>query len=219
MPKSVFGENFFWFEVLALAVSLGVVIFKRDMKSPFRTVVLYMAFIVAFEIIANMYRKDRILVIDTINRVVIPVEFLYMMFLGYFLLRSQKLRKWVLAAVAIYLLLFVKDLAFPSVGRARLLVTSYIAGVLGLTLVCAVLYYELLNSPRLEAFYREPVFWFFTGMLIFYLGTLPMHLYWNLASSRDVQLLIKLQALFNTLMCIMYVFFSVSMLSLLWKKD
>lgn len=219
MPNSVFGEFYFWLEVLAFITALAMVIMKRVTIPPFKTVCLYMGFIVISEIIANIFRKDRILVIDALNRIVVPVEFLYILFLGYLLLNSKQLRKWVLVAAAAYICLFITDLTISTVGKARLLVASYVTGVLGLTLLCAFLYYELLNSSRLSTFFREPVFWFFTGVLIFYLGTFPMHLYWNLATSRDVQLLIKLQALFNTLMCIMYIFYSISMLSFLWKKN
>lgn len=218
MNITVFREYYFWFEVAALVIATIALVRGRVRRTAFRTVPFYLAFIIAFDIINNLLRDDRILVTNIINRLIIPAEFVYILLLGYLLLESKTLRKWIMGAIILYLILLAKDWIFPS-GKARLYVTSYTTGVLGLVVLCAVLYYELLNSSRLFAFYREPVFWFFTGVLIFYLGTLPIHLYWNLAATHDRELLIKLKNLFDTLMCIMYFFYSLSMLSFLWKKD
>lgn len=219
MSIIVIREYYFWFEVIALLIATTVVLKGAAKGTGFRTVPIYLGFIIMWDIIANLLRDDRILVTNIINRLVIPAEFIYILLLGYRILESKKLRQWILAGLTIYLLLFAKDWAFPSAGKARLYVISYTVGVMSLVLLCAFSYYELLNSNQLFTFYRQPVFWFLTGVIIFYLGTLPIHLYWNLAATHDRTLLIKLKHLFDTLMCIMYFFYSISMLCFLWKKD
>jgi|GEM_PF-7000360 len=219
MNLPVFNEYYFWFEVSTLIIATFVTLTGKVNIPAFKTISLYMLFIVAFEIIADLLEDDRVLTSNLINRLVIPAEFAYILMFGYVLVRNKKLKKAVLVSLLLYVVMLAKDWFFPSGAKASLYVASYTAGVLALLLLCAFLYYELLNSASLFKFYKQPVFLFFTGVTIFYLGTLPIHLYWNLASSHDIPLLIKLKHLFDGLMCTMYVFFSFSMLAFLWNKD
>jgi hypothetical protein len=119
-----------------------------------------------------------------------------------------------LAFIFIYLIFFIADELLYRETYSRLYLRSYLAGVLGLLVIIIMYGYELLNSDRLFRFYKQPEFWICAGVLLFYLGTLPFHLAWNVASVKFVRAYANTKGIFYFLICTMYVFFSISILCL-----
>jgi len=219
MALSLFKEVYFWFEMLAFLVAVIIVISGRAKHTVFTTLPVYLGYLVAFDIGLCFVEQDRLLTAAITNRLIIPSEFLYIQLLGFVLLRNRKLKNTVLFFTCAYLVMFIIDWSLLDLKRAGLYIRSYTVGVLGMVAVTIMLFYELLNSNRLLSFYKQPVFWLCAGVLIFYLGTLPIHIYWNLATKLDVAVLVKLKYIFDSMMCAMYLFFVISMLSFLWKKN
>ncbi len=206
-----FSNLYFLFEVLALL--LCIVYAKRVKGSVIRFLPLYICAIVLFDLVA-FYRRYSGLSNTWINDVVIPFEFCYLMLLFRCFLVKGNLRKIVIMFLGIYLIFFVADVVFYRETYSRLYLRSYLAGVLGLLVIIVMYCYELMNSDKLFRFYRQPEFWICAGVLLFYLGTLPFHLAWNIASVKFAKAYINTKGIFYSLICIMYLFFSISIVCL-----
>jgi hypothetical protein len=172
-----------------------------------------MILIILFEVVA-FYRRSAGLINSWINDMVIPFEFCFLMLLCRNFLIKKKLKQLVLWIVLIYILFFAADECFYRQTYSRLYLRSYMAGVIGLLIIVVVYFYELLNSDKLFRFYRQPEFWICAGVLLFYLGTLPFHLAWNIASVKFAKAYINTKGIFYSLICIMYLFFSISIICL-----
>jgi hypothetical protein len=206
-----FPNLYFLFEVLTLL--LCIVYAKRIKGSTIRLLPFYIGVIVLFDIIA-FYRRFSGLPNTWINDVVIPFEFCYLMLFCQSFLAKKGLRNISLLFVFIYLIFFAADEIIYRKTYSRLYLRSYLAGVIGLLVIIVMYVYELLNSDRLFRFYRQPEFWICAGVLLFYLGTLPFHLAWNVASVKFAKAYINTKGIFYSLICIMYLFFSISILCL-----
>ncbi|WP_147677484.1 hypothetical protein [Algibacter pacificus] len=80
-----------------------------------------------------------------------------------------------------------------------------------LVLICSTLYFsELLNSSRVITFKTEQQFWLVTGLLIFYLGFLPLQLLMPYIKIKGADYLFAIMLL----NIIMYGFFTISFLCL-----
>jgi di/tricarboxylate transporter len=202
---------YFLFELLALL--LCIVYYKKIQGSSIRLLPLFMLAIVLFDIIA-FYRRFQGWDNGWINDIVIPFEMCYLMWMGRLFLAKPVLRKIALICIAAYLVFFGVDEFYYRDSYARLYLRSYLAGVIGLLVIVVMYGYELLGSDKLFRFYREPAFWVCAGALLFYLGTLPFHLAWNVASVKFFKAYIHTKGIFYVLICVMYTFFSVSILCL-----
>jgi di/tricarboxylate transporter len=202
---------YFLFELFALL--LCMIYYKRIQGSSIKLLPLFMLSIVLFDLIAY-YRRFQGLDNGWINDLVIPFEMCYLMLMGRSFLTKPGLRSFAWVCVLAYLIFFGIDEIFYRDTYARLYLRSYLAGVIGLLVVVIMYGYELLGSDRLFRFYKEPAFWVCAGALLFYLGTLPFHLAWNVASVKFFKAYSNTRGIFYLLMCVMYTFFSVSILCL-----
>jgi len=202
---------YFLFELTTLI--LCFVYITRINNSVIKPLPFFMLAIVLFDIIA-WYRRAAGLPNGWINDVVIPFEFCFLMLLCRGFLVKKTLKQAALLPILIYLLFFILDEIIYRETYARLYLRSYLAGVIGLLIVCVLYGYELLGADKLFRFYREPAFWISAGVLLFYLGTLPFHLAWNIASVKFVKAYVNTKSIFYFLICAMYSFFSISILCL-----
>jgi K+ transporter len=202
---------YFLFELFTLM--LCIIYVRKIQGSVIRYLPLYMLVIVLFDVIA-FYRRSSGLPNTWINDVVIPFEFCCLMLLCRCFFAKKNFRRFTFVLVFLYLFFFVIDELFYRETYSRLYLRSYLAGVLGLLIIIVLYIYELLNSDRLFKFYRQPEFWISAGVLLFYLGTLPFHLAWNVASVKFIKAYATTKGIFYFLICTMYVFFSISILCL-----
>ena len=211
MP-TLLREYYFWFEILAFLVSLfvwGKLQFTRLSTLPF-----YLAFILLMEVITFYMKLNRQMSNTIINSLLIPVEFVYLLLLLRSFLNDRRLKKVVVMIVLAYLLILTIDLLYYRETYLRLYLRSYITGVCFLVIACCFYFFEMMNSERILSFYQNPEFWLTTGVLIFYLGTLPFHIYLNTGSSKNVEILVRIKGIFYLLMCTMYIFFTIAMIRL-----
>lgn len=205
------ANMYFLFELFALL--LCIIYYKKIQGSSIKLLPLFMLSIVLFDLIAY-YCRFQGLNNGWINDCVIPFEMCYLMLMGRSFLTKSILRNIALVCVLTYLIFFAVDELYFRDSYARLYLRSYLAGVIGLLVVVVMYGYELLGSDKLFRFYKEPAFWVCAGALLFYLGTLPFHLAWNVASVKFFKAYSNTKVIFYLLMCVMYAFFSVSVLCL-----
>jgi hypothetical protein len=202
---------YFLFELTALVLSL--LYLGRIRRSSIRLLPLYMLVIVVFDITA-WYMRSKGISTKWINDIVIPFEFCYLLLFIRSFLTKQIIRRVVVVAVVVYLVLFIVDEFYFRNTYPRLYIRSYVAGVLALLIAVVMYVYQLLNSDKLFEFYYQPAFWICAGVLLFYLGSLPFHLAWNVTSVKFINAYLHTKGIFYFLICAMYVFFSISILCL-----
>ncbi len=199
------------FEVTALVIA--IIYSKRILRSNIKALPLYLLVIVLFDVVAY-YRRSQGLGNAWINDVVIPFEFCYLILMY----RSFVSRTWMKNAafllVGLYLLFFVLDEFVYKAGYTRLYLRSYVTGVITLMVMVLLYGYELLNSEKLFKYYKQPEFWLSVGILLFYLGTLPFHLAWNITAIKFVKTYNSMKFIFYSMLCTIYFFFAISMLCL-----
>src|SRR5690606_11215057 len=121
----------------------------------------------------------------------------------------------ILCGMGVYLLSFFieiltnqKELFFPS--------TSYTIGDIFMLLFILYYFWRLSSSKKILGFYKERMFWVSTGMLFFWLGSLPYFGLFNLLSTRYPHLLLNYSWVMISLNYLMYGLFTVSFL---WGKE
>lgn len=192
--------------------------FNTLKKSSIGTLPVYMTVVTLLNLYAASMLKKGHDTTGLFNLLVIPMEFFY--FFGLFLLlcRRSKIRMLIIILAAIYAASFLADLLIFKNEYAYLYRRSYTTGALVLFVLALVYYYELLNSERLLGFYRDPGFWISTGLLLFYLGTLPFHMTWNYTADSFLKAFYTNKFNFYFLMYLMYTCFLTSIICLRWKK-
>jgi hypothetical protein len=152
------------------------------------------------------------------NWLIIPLEFLY--FIGLYLAftRNGKIKKMILAMFVVYIASFIIDLVFFKPEYTYLYWRSYTVGTIILLILVVTYFYELLNSERLFTFYRVPEFWVSTGVLLFYVGTLPFHSFWNTAAKEFYSAFYSNKHNFYILLYLMHLCFVIGIICLRWKK-
>jgi hypothetical protein len=202
----------------AIIIVVACIYFKALKKSNIVTLPLYILVITLLGKYAEYLPQNTPSYRALFNWLIIPLEFLY--FLGLYLAFTQngKIKKMILALCAVYITSFFVDLLFFIKEYNYLYWRSYIVGVVVLLVLVVSYFYELLNSERLFTFYRVPEFWISTGVLLFYLGTLPFHFFWNAAAKDFVTAFFSNKRNFYILLYLMHLCFVISIICLQWKK-
>lgn len=101
--------------------------------------------------------------------------FSYFYYVFYHFLKTRANKKWVLMCAPIYSLIVIIDFfSFDFVEESQLY--SYFAGAC-LLISCIILYFiEMLRSSRVLSMRQDLMFWISTGLLLFYVGYLPIKL-------------------------------------------
>ncbi len=153
-----------------------------------------------------------------VNMVIIPLEFLYFIVLYHFLSPKGKNRLLSPIFFLVYCSTLAADVLFFKQKYIYLFLFSYTTGTI-ILLVLVILYlYRLLNSDNLLRFYKTPGFWISTGILLFYVGTLPIHVFWNNVSSYQHPAFITTRYIFYTLMQLMYAGFILAITCTKWTE-
>jgi hypothetical protein len=214
MNFSLIPNLYFVFEAIVLLLS--ILFWKKIRSTNISLLSIYVLLIFICDMYA-FYRKANGQSNFWINDIVIPFEFLFLSFYYYKTSKKPLIRKTIIILAASYFLVYLIDEFFYRHTYPRLYLRSYLTGVIMILIIVIMYYYELLNSQRLYKFYFEPEFWVSSGILLFYLGTLPFHLAWNISAVKFFKVYISTKNIFYILICIMYLFFSIGILCLKQK--
>ena len=139
--------------------------------------------------------------------------FLFFFYVFFHFLTRKTNKKLVLVITALFLGTLLYDLYMLNFIVVPLL-HSYIAGGCFI-IICVVLYFlELLNSPRVLNIRQDLMFWFGAGLLLFYVGYIPIKIT-RLAFSTTDNTFLFLRIVHQILIVILYGCFTAG---LLWKK-
>lgn len=214
MDKSRFLEwILIFFELLACIA--GLCSFRKLKKSYWKWFPLYLAFIVTVEIATQYLRgvSNGIILIANIYRFVgIPFQFLFFFWLLSRQEESSREKTPALWGCIIYLVCWVADTFY--IGNIKLWFSSfsYTAGNIILVALIIRFLLKFMNSKEILHYKSSIIFWVTTGMLVFYLGTLPFYglrntLYYNYKDIFWIYSYIQL-----ILDCLMYILFTIAFL-------
>lgn len=202
-----------------LAIVLAAVLyFNRLKKSSVVSLPVYLAVITLLNLYAEAMLKKGQDTTQLFNLLVIPLEFFYFFSLFFFLNKKRKTKWLIVLLTAVYAASFMLDLLLYKNEYTYLYRRSYTTGALVLFVMALIYYYGLMNSERLFRFYHDPGFWVSTGLLLFYLGTLPFHITWNYTADSFLKAFYTNKFNFYILMYLMYTCFLTSIICLRWKE-
>ena len=204
------------FELLACVT--GFLHWKRVQQTIWKWFVLYLAVIVLAEIgleyIGYALDLTEINISITVY-FLIPFEFLFFLLLFYFWFDKRKARLWILACIIIYIISFVVDIVFLRETRFWFFSFSYTIGNAVLLIAEFLFFNRFINSREILHYRTSMMFWTGTGLLIFYMGSLPFYALWNTLVVHYPNVFNNYWIVVMCLNCIMYLFFCFAFI---WGK-
>ncbi len=205
-----------FFELLACVT--GVIYWQRIRHGIWKWFPFYLAVIFITEI--TLLYIGYVLELSAINikgnnYFLIPLEFLFFFLLFYLWFETGKAKTWMLSGIILYGVSLFIDIIFLGESKFWFYSFSYTTGNIILLIAEFLFFYKFINSREILKYRSSMMFWISTGLLIFYLGSLPFYGLWN-------TLVVKYPILFNNywmvimcMNCTMYLFFCFAFI---WGK-
>ncbi|MCT8340858.1 hypothetical protein MG296_12395 [Flavobacteriaceae bacterium TK19130] len=176
MDKIIF-DNVFQYVVLAFEgiAALTAILFYKNYK---HTVLKYLPWLLTYVILNELFGRqvyewfgNNIVLYNVYN----IIYYLYFYFVFWNVSRRSDFRNWIVASIAVYCTAsFINP--FISDFRTQTQLLAYILGAC-ILIFCIILYYiELLSSSKILNIKRELLFWISVGLLLFYVGYIPIKL-------------------------------------------
>jgi len=167
------------FEIAALVS--GLIAWKYIRSRSLKAFVLYLLFIAIGEQTGSYLGRHgyKNLSASLYNYIIVPVEF----FFGYwFIYRNLNRKKWNI----LFVLFVVLDIStrlgeFLMLRNERFFFSSlsYLVSCLFLLIFILVFLWQFIRSDRILNYSKDAVFWIVIAMLIYYLGTFPLYIFYN----------------------------------------
>lgn len=206
-----------YFSLLLLVA--GVFNFRYLKKSVVATIPLFVLATTLFSLYITKYITNAVTYLAFINCIIIPFEFFYFIAFYYFLNPWGSARKLAVVCAVLYALVFCADLIIYKNTYTYLYWISYSTGSITLFILVVLYLYRLLNSDRILEFYKVPGFWISAGVLLFYLGSLPIHVLWNYTATLEPAALTISKNIFYILMYGMYCCFLIGIYCTKWTEQ
>ena len=153
-----------------IALWAAIVRWNENKHSAQRYFLHFMVFVAVVEISANLSRIYTNLGHSYIYNVYIIVSFLFFFSWFYTIVKPKKMFYWIFGIYAIAIIISVSTESFT---KNLLHITLYVGTLLILFL--ATMYFKsLLEKKEVVHFHKLQPFWIATGLLIFYVGFLPV---------------------------------------------
>jgi hypothetical protein len=205
--------------VMELAACVAGFISWRKMKGSYwRAFPVYLSVILMTELTAeyfkHMYDNDR--VNNNIYRFFgIPLEFVFLFWLFYQHFRKTDMRMLPTILATGYVVSIPVDILYVSRMRYFFDSFSYCVGNVFLLVLLMTFFLRFSRSEAILAYKSDMMFWVCTGLMIFYLGTLPLFGMWNTLIDHYRNLFWVLYYCLFPLNYIMYFLFTISFV---WGK-
>lgn len=145
----------------------------------------------------------------------LPLQFLFFSWLFYKDSQSYGRQAWAIAGAGIYIVAWIADWLFFADKDYWFSSFSYMVGNIMLLVQVLLYFIRFIKSNELIQYRSVMMFWVATGILIFYLGSLPFYgLYNTLVKEFGVLMTVywKIQI---SMACVMYIFF---LIAFVWGK-
>ena len=215
--------KFVYYFSLHISAFVGLIYYKRLRADFYRFFSLYLLIILILDTYTSKFYK--LLTDDEfqmgvyarfyVNHLVIPFEFFF--FSWFYNKRLQEYKSIIKAGVLIYLVVWLIEVINRfGTNYVSFFTYSYQIGSL-LMMVFAMIYFiDMMKSDRIIDYYKERFFYISLGIILFYVGTLPSHVFMQELESSDSYLLRNLYDFVTYLLnSVMYLLFASSFI---WGK-
>jgi hypothetical protein len=167
--QNILLDTLLFSEIVATLV--GVLYYSKLKNTYWKWFVLYLVFITIESIIIEFFGlKDiRMYIYDFL---IVPIEF----FFFFWLYANQSLKRknlfWIFCII--YILSYLPHL-FYSAAYKTINATSYIVGCLLLFVLVVLEFFKQIVSDDILLFKQNKMFYINTGIILFYIGSLPFH--------------------------------------------
>ena len=149
------------------------------------------------------------------NFIQIPLQFIF--FSWFYFKRLENKSVWIKFGAAIYIIFLIIEGSIRGLNDdIRFFTYSYQIGSFGLMVLTLFYFYELIKSERILTFYNERFFYVSTGILLFYLISLPLHVYFDVFYNSENTLLKTLHT--NLAIPLNITMYSLFAASYIWGK-
>ncbi|MDF2193608.1 hypothetical protein [Paraflavitalea sp. CAU 1676] len=137
-------------------------------------------------------------------------EFEFYLFILYHIIQTPGIKKAVLYALVIYPLLAVFNIYYLQAGVFPSF--TYSLGCLLIVTICIYYFYELFHLPSSVNLLREPAFWICTGLLFFYICSLPLFGMYSLIYRATTIIMENISVILTVMNVLLYTLFTVAFL-------
>lgn len=152
------------------ALWASIVRYKFNKTSTQRYFLHFMIFVAIIEISANLARVYTSLGNSFVYNIYIISSFYFFFYWFYTILKQKVI---VFFVVSCYTIALFVSLYLESFFNSMLSITLY-SGTIGILILSTAYYYSLLQGKEVINFVKLQPFWIATGLLIFYIGFLPV---------------------------------------------
>jgi hypothetical protein len=193
------------FEWIAFLASL---VFFKQLKRQNLIMIPVLLFVIVFsEAIGKLIAIRTLTIVSSVEwfNVMIPVQFLCLFLLFY---KQTNYRYWRRSIILFSVIIIILPIVYAlQPGPQKLNVLNYTIGVIFLSAVCLHYLYECMNSQSIIDIYTNSLFYLTIGILLYHLGTLPLHSMMNYLYENHLNI-------FNPYLCISYIL-NIAMYSLI----
>ena len=205
-----------YFELAAAVTGIGY--WSKWKNSPVKYFIIYLAVIAAAEFTGNMMGNANLSVLKNYwyKLFVLPFEFLFLAFFFWKHVVSGPGKNLIPVMALIYAGSFIIEGLFLDYPTLPFSSFSYSIANILLLLMIIMYYKRLVNSEKLIFFYKEPFFWIVTGLLIFYLGSFPYYLLFNMLVNKFYEeIYLPFQVI---VICLNYIMYAIFIFTFIWTK-
>lgn len=141
----------------------------------------------------------------------IPLQFLFFFWLFY----KNSANRWPLIGAVIYVAVWIADMLYFRDRQLWFLSFSYTIGNIILLILLVMYFIKLVTSDAIMVYRSVMMFWICLGLLLFYIGTLPLYGMYNTLAGKYPTLFNNYWIIAMCLDCIMYLLFASSFI---WGK-
>lgn len=168
------------FELLAAVTAM--LQWKKIKHSYWKWFAIYLVIIAATEIFAEYvgyYLKN-----EQLNAAIniyfsIPLQFIFFFWLFYKWFQNNDKKKWPIAGIVVYLLSILVEVLLFKEQQLWFFSFSYVTGNIILLLLTLMFFFGFIRSQQVLHYRSSRMFWISIGLLVFYLGSLPLYGVWN----------------------------------------
>ena len=195
------------FEISACVA--GFLSWKKIRNSYWKWFAIYLAVIVAVEIVGFITQHNRPVNTAVFNYFGIPVQFFFLAWLFHLYFAETRKSWWPLIGAVIYLGAWVVDI-FTDKAPTWFTSFSYTVGNITLLVTIIIFFLRFIHSDEILNYRHSMMFLVSLGLLVFYLGTFPYYALRNTIYYKSRPLFYIYWAISLLLDWLMYIFFCIA---------
>jgi hypothetical protein len=198
----------------AIAVLAGTIIWVSLTDKRIKAFILYLLFILICDVLGWYFKNYHYKTANVAlyNYLVMPVEFLFNIWVLYSYMPNKKLKHLCIVFSSIVIISRVIELGFLKDERFFFSSLSYVISSLLLLIIILLFLLQFIKSDKLLQYDRHFDFWIAIALLIFYLGSFPLWTFYNYLNNTNKTLFFTYWQIMMCLNITMYLLFATALL-------